>query len=132
MTIFTTDAGELARLLNLNDSCAALNGCLSSMLQKAKVEIYGVMDKIFGPSLPTEVERFDLLSLRPLKLAGSVVHSGKSLLHTLGRAAAFLETLEIYFETWPSDHSPPTQLSTSQSHLALHLPPRGYIKCAAE
>ncbi|KIK34437.1 hypothetical protein CY34DRAFT_812927 [Suillus luteus UH-Slu-Lm8-n1] len=127
MAIFTTDAGELVRLLNLNDSCVALNGCLSSMLQKAKVEIYGVMDKIFGPSLPTEVERFDLLSLRSLKLAGSVVHSGKSLLHTLGCVAAFLETLEMmYFETWPSDHSPPTQLSTSQSHLALHLPQGSY------
>lgn len=120
MTIFTTDAGELVRLLNRSDFCAALNGCLSSMPQIAKVEIYGVMDKIFGPSLPTEVERFDLLSLRSLKLAGSVGHSGKSLLHTLGRAAAFLETLEMmYFETWPSDHSLPIQLGKLRS-LILH------------
>lgn len=120
MTIFTPDAGESVRLLNRNDFCAALNGCLSSMPQIAKVEIYGVMDKIFGPSLPTEVERFDFPSLRSLKLAGFVGHSGKSLLHTLGRAAAFLETLEMmYFERWPWDHSPPTQLGKLRS-LILH------------
>ncbi|KAG1843201.1 hypothetical protein F4604DRAFT_1824966 [Suillus subluteus] len=120
MIIFTMDAGDSARLLNRNNFCAALDGCFSSMPQIAKVEIYGAMDKIFGHSLPTEVGRFDFLSLRSLRLAGSVGHSGKSLLHALGRAAPFLETLEImYFETWPFDHSLPTSLEKLRS-LILH------------
>ncbi|KAG2337379.1 hypothetical protein BDR05DRAFT_993054 [Suillus weaverae] len=120
MVIFTTDAGDSVRLLNRNDFCAALNGCFSSMPQMAKVEIYGTMDKIFGHSLPTEVGHFDLLSLRSLTLAGSVGHSSKSLLNALGRAAAFLETLEImYFEAWPSGHSVPTPLGKLRS-LILH------------
>ncbi|KAG2114007.1 hypothetical protein BD769DRAFT_1104377 [Suillus cothurnatus] len=120
MIIFTRDADDSVRLLNRNDFCAALNGCFSSMPQMAKVEIYGAMDKIFYLSLPAEVGRFDLLSLRSLKLAGNVGRSGKSLLHALGRAAPFLETLEImYFETWPFDHSLPTPLGKLRS-LILH------------
>lgn len=119
MIISTIDAGDSVRL-NRNDFCAALDCCFSSMPQMAKVEIYGAMDKIFGHSLPAEVGRIDLVSLRSLKLAGSVGHSGKSLLHALGRAAPFLETLEImYFETWPFDHSLPTSLGKLRS-LILH------------
>jgi hypothetical protein len=48
------------------------------MPQIAKAEMYGVKDKIFDPSLPTEVEPFDL-SFHSLKLTGSVGHSGNSL-----------------------------------------------------
>ncbi|KAG1824944.1 uncharacterized protein BJ212DRAFT_1476228 [Suillus subaureus] len=119
MIIFTIDAGDSVRL-NRNDFCVALDGCFSSMPQMPKVEIYGAMDRIFGYSLPAEVGRFDLLSLRSLKLAGSVGHSGKSLLDALGRVAPFLETLEImYFETWPFDHSLPTSLGKLHS-LILH------------
>ncbi|KAG1721895.1 hypothetical protein EDB19DRAFT_1917032 [Suillus lakei] len=111
MMIFTMDVSDPVQLLNRNYFCAALEGCFRSMPQIAKVEIHGTMGKIFGPSLPTEVGRFELPPLRSLKLAGSVGHSGKSLLHALGRAAAFLETLEItYFETWPWNHSLPIPL----------------------
>lgn len=116
MTIFTTHTGELVRPLNRDDFCAALNGCLSSMPQIAKAEMYGVKDKIFGPSLATEVEPFDLLSFRSLKLTGSVGHSGNSLLHTLGRAAAFLETLDVmYMAIRPFTSYPAGK--TSQPHL---------------
>lgn len=118
MVIFTIDTDDSV-LLNRDDFCAALDGCFSSMPQMAKVEIYGAMDKIFGHSLPTKVGRFDMLSLRSLKLAGSVGNSSKLLLHALGRAAPFLETLEIMdFEAWP-DHSLSTPLGNLRS-LILH------------
>ncbi|KAG2744982.1 hypothetical protein P692DRAFT_20837570 [Suillus brevipes Sb2] len=78
--------------------------------------MYGVKDKIFGPSLPTEVEPFDLLSFRSLKLTGSVGHSGNSLLQTLGRAAAFLEILDVmYMAIRPFTSYPAGK--TSQPHL---------------
>ncbi|KAG2358037.1 hypothetical protein BDR07DRAFT_1418610 [Suillus spraguei] len=109
MVIFTIDTDDSV-LLNRDDFCAALDGCFSSMPQMAK---------IFGHSLPTKVGRFDMLSLRSLKLAGSVGNSSKLLLHALGRAAPFLETLEIMdFEAWP-DHSLSTPLGNLRS-LILH------------
>ncbi|KAG2118375.1 hypothetical protein DEU56DRAFT_918896 [Suillus clintonianus] len=114
--IFTMDADGPMQLLDRNDFYAALGKCFRSMPQMPKVEIYGTMDKIFGHSLPAEVGRFEFTSLRSLKLVGSVGHNGKSILHALGRSAAFLETLEImYFETWPSDQSLPTPLKKLRS-----------------
>ncbi|KAG0696616.1 hypothetical protein DFH29DRAFT_1004406 [Suillus ampliporus] len=116
MIIFTMDASDPMRLLNRNHFCAVLEACFRLMPQMEKVEIYGTMDKIFGHSMPTEVGCFEFLSLRSLKVAGSVGHSGKSLLRALGHAAASLETLEImYFGIWPSDYRLPTPLGKLRS-----------------
>ncbi|OJA14639.1 hypothetical protein AZE42_02676 [Rhizopogon vesiculosus] len=114
--IFTTDVNGTMQLLNRNDFCAALEGCFRLMPQRAKVEFHGIMDKIFGHTVPIEVGSFEPLSVGSLKLAGSVGHVGKSLLHSIGRVSEFLETLEIaYFETWPSGYRLPSPLKKLRS-----------------
>ncbi|OAX40011.1 hypothetical protein K503DRAFT_855642 [Rhizopogon vinicolor AM-OR11-026] len=114
--IFTTDVNGMMRLLNWDNFIAALEGCFRLMPQMAKAEFHGTMDKIFGSTVPIQFGRFELLSMRSLKLAGSVGHGGKWHLHSIGRVSEFLETLEIvYFETWPSGYRLPSPLKKLRS-----------------
>lgn len=118
MLIFTTDESSTipGRTLRRSDFCSALEGCFRLMPQMAKVEFHGTLDRVFCHTASVEVERFELLSVGSLTLAGSVEHGGKSLLNALGRVAASLETLEfMYFENWPSGYQLPTPLGKLRS-----------------